>query len=304
MPTTLEATVAGADPAPVSSLAARVGAEIDQQRRTGGLREVVIPPAPEALLRLRQALNAAEPDLGEVARIAQGDVAMAAVLLRQANSAAATPGPPVQTVGGALNRLGLDTSATLMMSFIVRHAVPVGNRHLERFWQRSAMRAQALAHLARQFPGLSADVASTFGLFCHVGQPVLLQCLRGYGGTLIEAAARSDRSFIATENANHRTDHAVAGALLARAWKLAPEVVCAIRLHHDFHGFERASDDPEVRTLVAAGLVAEHLMRRHENLAPEADWTHHGPAALAWLQIGEAELVLWEDELLPAFDES
>jgi HD-like signal output (HDOD) protein len=163
-----------------------------------------------------------------------------------------------------------------------------------------------MAHIAGKLPGMSVDLAATFGLFCHIGFPVLLQCLRGYGGTMVEAAARSDRSFVATENANHRTDHAVAGALLARAWKLAPAVVSAVRLHHDFADFAAQGRDPsraEVASLVACGLVAEHLMRRHEGLQPEIDWREHGAAALAWLEVQLDELVQWEDELLPVFDE-
>lgn len=284
-------------------LAERIAGEIDQQRKRGVLQQVVIPPAPEELMRLRRALQQTEPDLTEVARIASSDVAMAAVLLRSANSAAASVGPPVQTVGGALNRLGLETSAALMTAFLVRNAVPVTSRHLERFWQRSSKRALAMAHLARELPGLSTDLAATYGLFCHIGLPVLLQCLKGYAGTLVEATARTDRSFIATENANHRTDHAVAGALLARAWRLAPSVVCSIRLHHDFAALTADDRDPEVNTLLCAGLVAEHLMRRHEGLPPEADWVQHGVAALAWLQIGTVELATWEDELLSLFDE-
>lgn len=287
------------------SLSQRVQQEIDHQRQRGALQQVVIPPAPDELLRLRAALSVAEPDLGEVGRIASSDVAMAAVLLRNANTALAAVGPPVQTVGGALNRLGLETSAALMTAFLTKQAIPVNNRHLERFWTRSSQRAVALAHIARGLPGLSADLAATFGLFCHLGLPVLLQCVKGYGGTLVEAAARTDRSFIATENANHRTDHAVAGALLARAWKLAPAVVCAIRMHHDFGGIAvaAAGEQAEVKTLVASGLVAEHLMRRHESLPPEADWKQHGAAALAWLQVGPDDLVHWEDELQPLFDE-
>lgn len=284
------------------SLAQRVSREIDQQRRQGGLQQVVIPPAPDELLRLRQALEAEEPDVTEVARIAQRDVAMSAVLLRCANSALYAVGPPVQTVGTALNRLGLELAASLMTAFIARQAIPAHDRHLERFWQRSAKRSLAMAHLARQLPGLDADVAATFGLFCHVGMPVLLQCLRGYASTMVEATARRDRSFIQTENANHRTDHAVAGALLARAWKLAPEVVCAIRLHHELDACGAA--EAEVKTLVAAGLVAEQLMRRHEGLDPAPEWRLQGDAALAWLHAQADDLADWEHQLLPLFDDA
>ncbi|HEX5388561.1 MAG TPA: HDOD domain-containing protein [Burkholderiaceae bacterium] len=46
--------------------------------------------------------------------------------------------------------------------------------------------------------------------------------------------ARQDRSFTQTENANHRTDHAVVGAIVARTWRLPQPVAIAIRLHPAF----------------------------------------------------------------------
>ncbi len=129
---------------------------------------------------------------------------------------------------------------------------------------------------------------------------MLLQSVKGYGSTLVEAAARVDRSFVATENANHRTDHAVVGALVARVWRLAPEVMAAIRLHHDLDSIGGEDAEPEVQTLMAAGLVAEHVVRRQEAQLPERDWTDHSAAALAWLQVDEGEVAQWCEERAPA----
>lgn len=282
---------------PRSPGTAAVAQEIDEARRRGPLQHVVIPPAPALLVRLQAAMKAEEPDLSEVAQIASLDVAMSATLLRNANGPLFAAGQPVRTVGQAMNRLGLQETAALMTGFLVRHAFPVDNRHLQRFWQRSSQRALALACIARQLPGLSPDLAHTFGLFCHVGLPVLLQSVKGYGSTLVEAAARIDRPFVATENANHRTDHAVVGALVARVWRLAPEVMAATRLHHELQVLGSSGTEAEVQTLIAAGLVAEHLMRRHEGLAPEGEWLQHADAALQWLHASRDDLTHWEEEL-------
>ncbi|MGD9835225.1 MAG: HDOD domain-containing protein, partial [Piscinibacter sp.] len=81
--------------------------EIDAARRSGPLREIVVPPCPELLTRLQRAMAEAEPDLNEVARIAQADVAMAATLIRNANGAAFAASAPVASAGQAMNRLGL-----------------------------------------------------------------------------------------------------------------------------------------------------------------------------------------------------
>lgn len=279
-----------------------VNRELDHARRHGTLREIVIPPCPEHLARLRQAISAPEPDLAEVSRIAASDVAMAAALIRNANGALHAVGPPVRTVGQAMDRLGLNQTAALMTGFLARHAIPVNHPRLARFWERATLRAAALAFIAGRLPGLSPDLAYTCGLFCHVGIPVLLQSLRGYGGTLVEAEARIDRPFVATENANHRTDHAVVGALVARAWQLAPAVVVAIRLHHDFASLGANDIEPEVHTLVAAGLVAEHLMRRREGLDAESEWLAHGADALGWLEVGADDVDDWHEALQASLD--
>lgn len=281
---------------------AAVAAEVDEARRRGALQTIVIPPCPALLARLQRALAATEPDLPEVARVAAADVAMSASLIRSANSPLYAAGQPVQTIGQAMDRLGLQHTAAVLTGYVAQRALPVRNPQLQRFWERSTKRALAMGFMARRLPGMSPDVAHTFGLFCHVGLPVMLQSLRGYAGTLVEARARIDRSFIATENANHRTDHAVVGALVARVWRLAPAVVAAIRLHHDLDVLGDAAVEPEVQTLIATGLVAEQLMHRHEGLDPAREWTEHAPRALDWLQLDADELLAWEDELRPVLD--
>lgn len=277
--------------------------DIDQSRRRGPLQHIQIPPCPELLAQLQQAMNAPEPDLNLVSRIASSDVAMAATLLRIANGPLFKPvGLPCTTVGQAMSRIGLRESVAVMSGFLAQHAIPVNAPQLARFWERSTKRAIAMATIAAQLPGLSPDLAHSFGLFLHVGQPVLLQSVRGYAGTMVEAGARIDRPYIATENANHKTDHAVVGALVVRVWNLPPSLMAAIRLHHDFSALGHADIEPEIHTLVAAGLIAEYLMRRHEGLPEDADWAGHHQAAMDWLQVGWDELAQWEEAVNAQFD--
>lgn len=281
---------------------ATIAHEIDSARRQGPLQHIVVPPCPELLTRLQRTMAAAEPDLGEVGRIANADVAMAATLMRNANGALYANGPAVTSVGQAMNRLGLRQTAAIMSGFLARHAIPVHSPQLQGFWAHSTHRAQAMACIAVQLPGLSTDLAYSYGLFCHVGLPVLMQSVRGYAGTMLEAAARKDRSFIATENANHRTDHAVVGALTARVWHLAPAVVAAIRLHHSLESLGSSDTEPEIHTLVALGLVADHLVQRHRGQTADSDWATFGAAALAWLDAGHDDLLHWEEQLQAVLD--
>ena len=281
---------------------ATVASEIDAARQRGPLQQIVVPPCPELLTRLQRAMASAEPDLNEIGRIANADVAMAATLIRNANGAAFAASQPVASAGQAMNRLGVRQTAAIMTGFLARHALPVKSPLLQGFWERSTRRAIVMATLAGQLPGLSGDLAWSYGLFSHVGLPVLMQSVKGYAGTMMEAAARKDRSFVATENANHRTDHAVVGALTARVWHLAPAVVAAIRLHHSLESLGDRGTEPEVHTLVATGLVADQLLQRLEGLPADADWVTHGDAALAWLHASSDDLLHWEELVGPRLD--
>lgn len=285
-----------------SVLTQRIVEELERQRKSGPLQQITIPPCPALLIRLQTALNAPEPDLNAVAQIASSDVAMAATLLRNANCALHAGDQPVQTVGGALNRLGLDLTATLLTEVLLKQSIKVEHPRLKGFWEQAALRAAAMHHLARQLPGVTPDLAHLYGLFCHVGIPVLLQRMPGYSGTMVEAQARRDRSYVETENANHRTDHAVVGALVARTWQVAPPVMAAIRLHHDMAHLKKADADAEVQTLLSMGLIAEEFTCKRLGLPSEPDFAKHRGLALAWLQASEEDLTDWEDAMQGVFD--
>lgn len=289
--------------ATASTFTRQIATDLDHQRNSSALSQITIPPCPTLLVRLRAALALPEPDLQEVARIASSDVAIAATLLRNANSARYGGDQPVRSVGQAMNRLGLDLTVTLLTEVLLRQAVRADHPRLKRFWEQSAQRAAAMHFLAQQLPGVAPELAHLHGLFCHVGVPVLLQRMPGYSGTLMEAQARRDRSMVATENASHRTDHAVVGALVARVWQVAPPVMASIRLHHDFTQLQSQGADAEVQTLVALGLLAEGLMRQREGLAPEHDWQQHAGAARDWLGVTEDEVGDWDHALQAVLDE-
>ena len=276
--------------------------ELDRALASGPLRDIVIPPCPELLIALRSEMDKEDPDPQTVADIASRDVAMSASLIRTANSPYYARSRPVTSVNEALSLLGLRMTEKLLTAFLTRNSIRVSSPLLEHFWDTSTRRALAMAHIARQLYGVDPDVAYTCGLFCHVGIPILMQGVRGYAGTLTEALARQDRSFTETENAAHKTDHAVVGALVARTWRLPTPIYQAVRVHHDFTVLQDKAVLAEVRMLVAMGLVAEHLVAQHEGVAEQREWALYGAACLACLAIDEAEVDHWLDTLHPLFD--
>jgi HD-like signal output (HDOD) protein len=247
-------------------------------------------------------VSQADPDPNEIARIASSDVAMAAALMRIVNSPLYARGRPADTVAQAVSMLGVGPTIGILTCFLTRNAIRINSPLIEHFWETSTRRALAMGFIARQLYGVDADVAHTCGLFCHVGIPIMLLGVKGYAGTLAEALARQDRSFTQTENAAHKTDHAVVGAIVARTWCLPPMTVVAVRLHHDFTVLGDESFPAQARNLVAMGLVAEYLVARHEGVLRHREWEQHGPACLAHLHVAEEEVDAWVDALYPQFE--
>jgi HD-like signal output (HDOD) protein len=281
---------------------AHIDQELELAKTHGPVKDIVIPPCPDLLLELRRELDQKDPSPAEIARIASSDVAMAAALIRVANSPLYARSRGAATVGEAVAMLGVSQSVQILTGFLLRNTIRVNSPLIEHFWETSTRRALAMGFIARQLYGIDADVAHTCGLFCHVGIPILLQGLKGYSGTLAEAMARKDRSFTQTENAAHRTDHAVVGAIVAKTWRLPAVIALAVRLHHDFTIFSNAQLPIQARTLVAIALLAEHLVVTHEGVSVLQEWEQHGASCLKFINVTQAEVDSWVDALHPLFE--
>jgi HD-like signal output (HDOD) protein len=281
---------------------AEIDRELDHARSEGPVRDIVIPPCPELLTALRKEVALADPDPGAIARIASSDVAMAASLLRTVNSPLYARARPASTVAQAISMLGVGPTIGILTCFLTRNAIRIQSPLIEHFWETSTRRALAMGFIAKQLFGVDPDMAHTCGLFCHVGIPIMLLGVKGYTGTLAEALARQDRSFTETENAAHKTDHAVVGAIVAKTWRLPSMTVVAVRLHHDFTILNDSRFPDEARALVAMGLVAEYLVARHEGVLRQREWEQHGAACLAHLNVAEQEVDAWVDNLYPVFE--
>lgn len=277
--------------------------ELDAARDAGPVKDIVIPPCPQLLVQLQNELAQADPSPQRVAEIAGEDVAMAAALIKIANSSLYARREPVNSVAQAIAMLGVKPTATILTGFLLRHSIHIDPTLIEHFWESSTRRSLAMAHIAQQMYGVDVEVAKTCGLFFHVGIPVMLQGVRGYSSTLVEALARQDRSFVQTENAVHRTDHAVVGAIVAKTWRLPLVIAHAVRLHHDYAVLSDEHIAQTVRQLVAIAAIADHLVARHEAVKDQREWENFGSQCLAYLQISPDEVENWVDQLYPAFQQ-
>ena len=86
------------------------------------------------------------------------------------------------------------------------------------------------------------DIAHTFGLFCDIGVPLLMDRFADYAATYDDACHEQQRRFTEIEDERYSTNHAAIGCLLARNWGLSPDVSWAILLHHDYRVLDATND--------------------------------------------------------------
>ncbi len=265
------------------------------------IKSIAIPPRPALLTEVQKEMAAEDPDLGRISRIVGMDVAMTAAVLRSVNSPFYAFSRQASTLDQAIALLGLRQIGTLVTGFALRQAVKGDSANLTRFWDVSTKRSYALLRLARGLRGVEPDVAQSFGLFCDVGIPLLMQRFPDYGATLRAANQSQSQAFTEVEQAAHETDHAMIGALMARSWGL-PRLVCdAIRLHHDYGVFQDPNVDAAVERLIAMGLVAEVAIQRFARMNASTEWIKAGDQAAGALMLGDADVEDWIENLLEGF---
>lgn len=262
---------------------------------------IAIPPRPALLTELQMEMAGVDPDFDRIARLVASDVALTAAVLRTVNSPFYALARKAATMAEAISLLGLRQIGALVSGFVLRKSIGGASANLTRFWDVTTKRSFALARLARGLRGVDVDIAQTFGLFCDAGIALLMQRFPDYAATLGEANRSADLAFTDVEQQAHRTDHALVGTLMARAWGLPKPVCEAIRLHHDYTIFHDPAVDEGVQRMVAMGLLAELAIQRFAGLNQSLEWTKGGEQAIGLLMLTEHEIQDWIDTLLDGF---
>ncbi|HVZ31325.1 MAG TPA: HDOD domain-containing protein, partial [Polyangiaceae bacterium] len=202
--------------------------ETDLPRRLGLVVErgdFSVPPYPAAAMRLRTLLESNKYGLSQVADAAGADPALAAALLRVANSSLYRgDGPPLTTLLRAVNRLGARAVSSLALAAGIGSEAcapgPLADVKY-RVWRRSitcALGAQRFAATR----GVEAEAAFLAGLLHGFGRSVALACVE-------KLILGSSRAHTAEEwLALVETHRAPLADRVARAWQLPETIVEAM----------------------------------------------------------------------------
>jgi HD-like signal output (HDOD) protein len=187
--------------------------------------DLVVPPYPAAAMRLRSLIESDKFGLAQIADAAAADAALAAALLRIANSPVYRgDGPPHTTLLRAVNRLGARAVSSLALAAGLGGAAtspgPLADVKY-RVWRRSITCALA----AQRFGparGIDAEVAFLSGLLHGFGRSVALACIEKLLGKSPEGHSLPEWLELVEQ---HRAKLA---ERVASLWQLPPAIAAAM----------------------------------------------------------------------------
>lgn len=269
------------------------------QPLTDGIRKAVdkgkitLPPLPNLVNRLMEILEDEESaSSGKVAELVGTDPAVAATLLRWANSAAFGGLHPVSDLSLAIARLGFRqvTSAvtTLAHSGHFRSDDPVKSRFLDCLWEHSVTTAMASKHIAVLVGG-EPEQSFVAGLLHDTGKLLVLRA--------VDYLERRDNIAITPPVMDELMTvlHTELGHKTLASWGL-PDPISHAALHH--HDREVDPDHPIATRVQAADAVA---CKMGLHLKPDTDLDLMNIPAVDYLNLRDIELasmmVDLEDEI-------
>jgi putative nucleotidyltransferase with HDIG domain len=193
-----------------------------------------LPALPSIVLDLIHTLGRENVDVTALAEKMSRDQALAAKMLRLANSSFYGLAGKVKTVKQAIVVLGFDSARALVVASNVIGGIQGGaSRQVDvaDFWRHSIATALCAKNLARQ-AGIDPDAAFIAGLLHDIGRLVLATRFPAEYARVQDDCERNDTPVDAAELRVFGLDHQRAGQMLAEAWKFPPLILRAIGQHH------------------------------------------------------------------------
>ena len=219
-----------------------------------------LDPMPISVVQL--ASMAADPgaNVNDMAEIIEFDEALTANMLRMANSVWGRAMTPILTVKDAVVRLG---TGQILKLAVGNHVAGTMSRSCEGYeldehelWRHSVCAALAAERLSDYLYSPVPRLAFTAALMHDIGKVLLERHLEPETIHEIREIIRRDKvSFTEAEKYLLGTDHSEVGGVIAEYWKFPPQLVDAIRLHHD----PNASPDALLDIVYIANTVTKYL---------------------------------------------
>lgn len=207
--------------------------------------DVKLPSFPDAVMRIKRTIEQQDCNADKLARIVASEPALAARLLKVANSALMKRGSkPVNDLKTVIARLGHEMLHTTAVSVAVEQiflgaALNEHRQRLRAVWRDAAHVAAISYTLARRVAGINADEALLAGLLHNVGKLYIIMNANQY------------REFFATDEVLDEVVqnwHGEVGKAILEGWDFSEDKSRAAAEHMDIE--RQASGLPDLTDIV------------------------------------------------------
>ena len=216
---------------------------------------------PTVFVKLDEAINSPRSTNKDLAKIISDDTALAARLLRIANSALYNFPQKIDTVTHAITVIGISQLRDLVLACSVIKMfkdMPEDMLTMESFWRHSmacGIAARVIAGTRRE-----ANVERFFvaGLLHDIGRLIMLMEMTQEMSIVFGTREKTPELLYSIEHELLGFDHARLGGLLLKAWQLPERLEEAVTFHHHPH---RARKFPIDASIIHLADIIANAMR-------------------------------------------
>jgi HD-like signal output (HDOD) protein len=219
--------------------------------------DIDIPSQPQALLQLSLLLADDDINLQAAASLIEGDMALAAAVMKAVNSSLYGLKGRVQSVQQAITYLGMREVAAITFEMGLRAAFPPA-AELEPVWARASQRGLLMGRMG-QMLGVDPWAAHSAGLFEECGKAVLYRHAPAHYPAMLRAAT-TDAELVQLEHTAFGVSHDALGSALCESWGLAPAAVASVRHHVQVQNSLIMPELVQRRSICAISMIAWVLM--------------------------------------------
>lgn len=194
-----------------------------------------LDPLPVTAQRLTMMIGDEKSSIHEIAEIVEYDPAVAANVVRVANSAAFAGRRTVEKVREAVIRLGTGNLLTIVLDGCLKFLksdAPLYDLTEEEFHQHSAASALVIKALTAEARCTLPASASVAALLHDIGKLIMVRYMKADLSALVSLCKKKQISFVQAEREVLGCDHAEVGGAIARKWGFPREITEAIENHH------------------------------------------------------------------------
>jgi len=220
-----------------------------------------LPPFPVIVERVLEVSESPHSSAIDVAKVLSGDQAVAAKVLRVANSPFYGARGKVTELSRAVVRLGSVAVRNLVIGICTRDALPSPRTHSdehEHLWCHSIAAAAACDLIARRVGFEPPEEAFVAGLMHDIGQLAMVAFQPDVFQEVLNSQGTGLR-FLELERGHFGLDHTEAGLRILTRWRLPDVLRRVVKQHHD-QELRKGDTHAQLLAIVMLGDIFAHVV--------------------------------------------